>query len=101
MSVLYIPFTTETPPRPFLAHGLLHGGLLYSFLLFSYLAPATRAVVGDNGLKQVQQRPLVNGLTLADLYRPRRQVALALIDDAFGIGRYGIIDEDVEMIPGP
>ena len=77
------------------------GGLLYSFLLLSYLAPATRAVVFDDFLKEGYQRTLVDGFALADLNRPRGQVALTLVDDTFGIGRDGVIDEDVEMVLGP
>ena len=46
------------------------------------LAPPTCAVIGDNGLKEVQKGVLVDGFALADLNRPRRQVPLALINNA-------------------
>ena len=34
------------------------------------LAPPARAVISDNGLKEVQKGALINGFTLMDLNRP-------------------------------
>jgi hypothetical protein len=62
------------------------------------LAPPARAVIGNNGLKEVQQGALVDGFALTDLNRPRCQVALSLVHNALRIGHDGIIDENVEMI---
>src|SRR5262249_1161058 len=64
------------------------------------LAPATGAIVGDHGFDEIHQRTLVDRLALADLYRARSQVPLSLIDDAFRIGRNGIVDEDVDVVFG-
>ncbi len=47
------------------------------------LAPAASTVVGDHRPEEVHQRTLVDLVTLADLNRPRCQVAMPLIDDAF------------------
>ncbi len=44
---------------------------------------------------------VVDAFALTDLNRPCSQVALSLVDDAFRIGRDGIVDEDVEMVLGP
>jgi hypothetical protein len=69
-------------------------------LLTSYdLTPPARTVIGDNGLKEVQQGALIEGFTLTDLNRPRGQVPLPLIDNALGIGHDGVVDENGEMIP--
>ncbi len=62
------------------------------------LAPPARAVIGDNGLKEVQQGALVDGFVLTDLNRPRCQVILSLVNKALGIGHGGVVDENVEMI---
>ncbi len=62
------------------------------------LAPTARAVIGDNGLKEVQQGALVDGFALTDLNRPCCQVPLPLVHHALGIGHDGIVDENVEMI---
>src|SRR5438128_489997 len=62
------------------------------------LAPPACAVIGDNGLKEVQQGALVDGFVLTDLNRPRCQVPLSLVDNALGIGHDGVVDENVEMI---
>ena len=62
------------------------------------LAPPARAVIGDNGLKEVQQGALVDGFVLTDLNRPRCQVILSLVNKALGIGHDGVVDENVEMI---
>src|SRR5437588_6816477 len=62
------------------------------------LAPPARAVMGDNGLKEVQKGALVDGFTLTDLNRPCCQVPLALVNNALGIGHEGVVDENVEMI---
>jgi len=60
-------------------------------------APA-RAVIGDNGFKEVQKGALVDGLILTDLNRPCCQVPLPLVNHALGIGHDGVVDENVEMI---
>ncbi len=60
------------------------------------LAPPTRTIISDNGLKEVQYGALVDGFALMDLNRPRCQVPLSLVDNA--IGRDGVVDEYVEMI---
>lgn len=62
------------------------------------LAPPARAVIGDNGLKEVQKSAPVDRLVLTDLNRPRCQVPLPLVNNALGIGYDGIVDENVEMI---
>ena len=62
------------------------------------LAPPARAVIGDNGLKEVQQGACVDGFVLADLNRPRCQVPLSLVNNTLGIGHDGVVDENVEMI---
>src|SRR5260221_6533567 len=64
------------------------------------LTPASGVVVGDNGLEEGQERPLVEGFTLAHLNRACGQVALPLIDDALGIRCDGVVDKDVDMVPG-
>src|SRR6266567_4358880 len=50
------------------------------------LAPPARAVMGDNGLKEVQKGALVDGFILTDLNRPCCQVPLPLVNNALGIG---------------
>jgi len=65
------------------------------------LAPAAGTIVGDNGFKKVQKSALVNGLALANLNRPRCQVALPLVNNALGIGHDGVVDKYVDMIFGP
>jgi len=62
------------------------------------LAPPARAVIGDNGFKEVQKGALVDGFVLTDLNRPRCQVPLSLVNNALGIGHDGVVDENVEMI---
>src|SRR5438132_12631323 len=62
------------------------------------LAPPARAVIGDNGLKEVQKGALVDGFILTDLNRPCCQVTLPLVNNALGIGHDGVVDENVEMI---
>src|SRR6266516_7056330 len=62
------------------------------------LAPPTRAVMGDNSLKEVQKGALVDGFVLTDLNRPCCQVPLSLVHNALGIGHGGIVDENVEVI---
>src|SRR5256886_3242771 len=62
------------------------------------LAPPARAVIGDNGLKEVQKGALVDGFILTDLNRPCCQVPLSLVNQALGIGHDGVVDENVEMI---
>src|SRR6266446_9960523 len=62
------------------------------------LAPPARAVIGDNGLKEVQKGALVDGFVLTDLNRPRCQVPLPLVNNALGIGHDGVVDENGEMI---
>jgi hypothetical protein len=62
------------------------------------LAPPARAVIGDNGLKEVQKSVLVDGFALTDLNRPRCLVPLSLVNNALGIGHDGVIDENGEMI---
>jgi hypothetical protein len=62
------------------------------------LAPPARAVMGDNGLKEVQQGTLVDGFALMDLNRPRGPVPVSLVNNALGIGHEGVIDENGEMI---
>ncbi len=62
------------------------------------LAPPARAVIGDNGLKEVQQGARVDGFVLTDLNRPRCQVPFSLVNKALGIGHDGVVDENVEMI---
>ena len=41
---------------------------------------------------------LVERFTLMDLNSSCGLIALSLVDDAFGVGRNGVVDEDVEMI---
>src|SRR5207247_6140947 len=62
------------------------------------LAPPARAVIGDNGLKEVQKGARVDGFVLADLNCPRGPVPLSLVNNALGIGHDGVVDENVEMI---
>ena len=62
------------------------------------LAPPARAVIGDNGFKQVQQGALVDAFAPMDLNRPRGPVPLPLVNKALGIGYDGVVDENVEMI---
>src|SRR6266852_4809017 len=62
------------------------------------LAPPARAVIGDNGLKEVQKGALVDGFILTDLNRPCCQVTLPLVNNALGIGHDGVVDENVDMI---
>ena len=62
------------------------------------LAPPARAVIGDNGLKEVQKGALVDGFVLTDLNRPCCQVPLPLVNNALGIGHDGVVDENGEMI---
>src|SRR2546425_3969098 len=66
-----------------------------------YLAPPTGAVVGDDGLEEVHEGALVDDIALADLDRSRGQVPVALVDDALGIGRDGVVDEHVDVVLGP
>src|SRR6266581_8716736 len=56
------------------------------------------AVIGDNGLKEVQKGALVDGFILTDLNRPCCQVPLSLVNNALGIGHDGVVDENGEMI---
>src|SRR5260370_34803291 len=63
-----------------------------------YLSPPARAVIGDNGLKEVQKGALVDGFVLTDLNRPRCQVPLSLVNNALGIGHDRVVDENGEMI---
>ena len=65
------------------------------------LAPPARAVIGDNGFKEVQQGALVDGFVLTDLNRSRCQVTLSLINNALWIWHDGVINENVEMILRP
>src|SRR3989442_13588656 len=62
------------------------------------LAPPARAVIGDNGLKEVQKGARVDGFILTDLNRPCCQVPLPLVNNALGIGHDGVVDENGEMI---
>src|SRR5712691_5325021 len=62
------------------------------------LAPPAHAVIGDNGLKEVQKSALVDGFVLTDLNRPRSPVPVSLVNKALGIGHDGVVDENVEMI---
>src|SRR5438045_4844774 len=45
------------------------------------LAPPARAVIGNNGLKEVQQGTLVDGFALTDLNRSCCKVALSLVNN--------------------
>jgi len=63
-----------------------------------YLAPPARAVIGDNGFKEVQKGARVDGFILTDLNRPCCQVPLPLVNNALGIGHDGVVDENGEMI---
>src|SRR5258708_823913 len=74
--------------------GSSQGSLLTPF----ELAPPARAIIGDNGLKEVQKDTLVDGFVLTDLNRPRCQVLLSLVNNALGIRHDGVVDENVEMI---
>ena len=62
------------------------------------LAPPARAVIGDNGLKEVQKGALVDGFILTDLNRPCCPVPLPLVNNTLGIGHDGVVDENGEMI---
>ncbi len=62
------------------------------------LAPPARAVIGDNGFKEVQKGALVDSFVLTDLNRPCCQVPLSLVNNALGIGHDGVVDENGEMI---
>ncbi len=62
------------------------------------LAPPASAIIGDNGLKEVQKGGLVECFIWMDLNRSRCQVSLSLVYETLGIGRDGVVDEDVEMI---
>jgi hypothetical protein len=76
-----------------------HSKCTFSLLLTPFeLAPPARAVIGDNGLKEVQQGARIDGFILTDLNRPCCQVPLSLVNNALGIGRDGVVDENVEMI---
>ena len=76
-----------------------HSKCTFRLLLTPFeLAPAARAVIGDNGLKKVQQGARVDGFILTDLNRPCCQVPLALVNNPLGIGRDGVVDENVDMV---
>ena len=62
------------------------------------LAPPARAVISDNGLKEVQKGALVDGFILTDLNRPCCPVPLPLVNNTLGIGHDGVVDENGEMI---
>jgi hypothetical protein len=62
------------------------------------LAPPARAIIGDNGLKEVQKGALVDSFILTDLNRPRCPVPLSLVNNALGIAHDGVVDENCEMI---
>src|SRR5437588_11874118 len=62
------------------------------------LAPPARAVIGDNGLKEVQKGTLVDGFALTYLNRPRCLVPLSLVNNTLGIGHDGVVNENGEMI---
>jgi hypothetical protein len=76
-----------------------HSKCTFRLLLTPFeLAPAARAVIGDNGLKKVQQGARVDGFILTDLNRPCCQVPLSLVNNALGIGHDGVVDENVDMV---
>jgi len=77
---------------PGFAPTIRRGGFLSACL---DLPPATGAVVGDHGFEEIQERLLADRLVLSHLNRTRCQIALPLIDDAFRVGRDGIVDEHV------
>src|SRR5258708_15373909 len=65
--------------------------LVQSSLLTPFeLAPPARAVIGDNGLTEVQQGALVDGFVLTDLNPPRCPVPLSLVNNSLGIGPDGV-----------
>jgi hypothetical protein len=65
-----------------------------------YFAPTACAVIRDHRPKQVEQGWFVQRIILANVDRPRGSIPLPLVDDAFGIGRDGILYKDGEMVPG-
>jgi hypothetical protein len=76
-----------------------HSKCTFRLLLTPFeLAPPARAVIGDNGLKEVQQGARIDGFILTDLNRPCGPVPLSLVNKALGIGRDGVVNENVEMI---
>src|SRR5690349_14333789 len=62
------------------------------------LAPPARAVIGDNGLKEVQKGARVDGFILTDLNRPCCQVPLSLVNNSLGFVRDGVVVENVDMV---
>ena len=85
--------TKKSLPEPF------NSKFTFRSLLTPFeLAPPARAVIGDNGFKKVQQGARVDGFVLTDLNRPRCPVPLSLVNNALGIGRDGVVDENGEMI---
>src|SRR5439155_11108304 len=66
-----------------------------------YLAPATGAVIGDDGLEESHQGTLVDDIALTNLDRSRGEVVMPLVDDALRVGRDGIVDEHIDVVLGP
>lgn len=62
-------------------------------------APATGAIVRRDRLDKLGKRVSVQCFASAHLYCPRGLIALSLIDDPFRVGRDGIIDENVDVVP--
>jgi hypothetical protein len=54
--------------------------------------------MGDNGLKEVQKRTLIDGFALTDLNRSCCQIPVPLVNQALRIGHKRVVDENVEMI---
>jgi hypothetical protein len=63
------------------------------------LAPATRAIVGDDLPEHREEGALVERVVLAEPDRPGRVVVVAGGDDALGIGDdRPVVEEDVDVI---
>lgn len=63
-------------------------------------APAAGPIVSDYCLEEVQQRALVDGFAFVHLNGSRGRIVLPLVDDALGVRRNRVVDEDVDMVFG-
>ena len=63
-------------------------------------APTAGAVISNYCPEEVQKSILFDRFAFVHLNRSCRGISLSLIDDALGIGRDRIVDEDVDMVFG-
>ena len=64
------------------------------------MAPASRAVSGYDSSEHRQERPLIDRVTLVDLERLRRGVAITLVDDLVRICNMRVVYKQVDVIFG-